>query len=148
MTRIRRATAADLPAAQAAVAAAFAPFIAVIGRRPAPMDRDLGPAIAAGDLILAGEAPKLAVLLCLTQGDALEVDILAVAPAAQGRGLGRALMAEAERIAQQRGLRAVTLHTNVVMVGAQRLYQGLGFQEARRALQDGYDRVFYRKAVL
>ena len=144
---IRLARAADLIQAQAVVTAAFTPFIAVIGRPPAPMARDLASAIAAGQLYLAGTAPGLGLLLCQPKGDALEVDILAVDPAAQGQGLGRTLMAEAEQIARRQGLAAITLYTNAAMTGAQRLYDGLGFTLIERAHQDGFDRLFYRKNV-
>lgn len=142
---IRRATPQDLEDAKAVLEAAFSPFIAQIGRRPAPMERDLAAPIAAGQLTLAGTAPAMGLLFCYAQGDALEIDVLAVHPVAQGQGLGRRLMAEAERIARDQGVGAITLYTNALMTGAQRLYDGLGFTVTARARQDGFDRLFYRK---
>ena len=133
----------DLAAAQAVLRAAFDPFTAVIGRPPAPLAADLGAALAAGHLWRAPQA----VMVCFAAGDRLELDILAVAPEAQGRGTGAALVAHAEALARAAGLRAVTLHTNAAMAGAQRLYLRLGFAEQARRRQDGFDRVFYAKPV-
>ncbi len=141
---IRRAGPEDLGAAAAVLRAAFLPFAAVIGRPPAPMSADLGAALAAGQLWVAPQA----MMVCWPEGDRLELDILAVAPAAQGQGLGAAMVAHAEALARGAGLRQITLHTNAAMTGAQRLYARLGFAEVARRRQDGFDRVFYAKPVL
>ncbi len=59
-----------------------------------------------------------------------EVRLLAVAPAARGRGIGAALMQECVRRAQHSGARALTLHTADIMEAAMRLYERLGFRRA------------------
>jgi GNAT superfamily N-acetyltransferase len=59
-----------------------------------------------------------------------EVRLLAVAPAARGLGVGRALMRECIRRARQAGARALTLHTTDMMRVAMRLYEGMGFVRA------------------
>jgi ribosomal protein S18 acetylase RimI-like enzyme len=59
-----------------------------------------------------------------------EVRLLAVAPAARGRGVGAALMDECVRRARQSGAAALTLHTADIMRAAIRLYERLGFQRA------------------
>ena len=59
-----------------------------------------------------------------------EVRLLAVAPAARGLGVGRALMRECIRRARQSGARALTLHTSDMMRVAMRLYEGMGFARA------------------
>ncbi len=140
---IRLAGAQDVAAAQEVLRSAFTPFIAVIGKAPAPMAADLAAAQAAGQLWVAPGA----LLVCFPQGEALELDILAVAPEAQGQGLGAALVGHAEVLARAQGLGAVTLYTNAAMAGAQRLYDRLGFQLVERRQQDGFDRLFYRKAL-
>ena len=61
-----------------------------------------------------------------------EVRLLAVAPAARGRGVGVALMHECLRRARQSGATALTLHTTEIMEAAMRLYERLGFR--RQAL--------------
>jgi GNAT superfamily N-acetyltransferase len=59
-----------------------------------------------------------------------EVRLLAVAPAARGRGVGVALMHECVRRARQSGAAALTLHTSDIMQAAMRLYERLGFRRA------------------
>ena len=59
-----------------------------------------------------------------------EVRLLAVAPAARGRGVGVALMRECVRRARQSRAAALTLHTTDIMQAAMRLYERLGFERA------------------
>lgn len=141
----RLAEAADLGAVWTCVEAAFGPFIAEIGRRPAPMDADLTALIAAGEVWVAGEGT--AMMACRPIEGAMLLDILAVAPAAQGQGLGRLMVAQCEALAREAGLPAVELYTNAAMTGAQRLYVGLGYTEMARGPHEGFARVFYRKAL-
>lgn len=58
---------------------------------------------------------------------ALYVEALAVAPGAQRRGVGRALMAAIEALATQLSLPQVQLHTDPALKGAVRFYQSVGF---------------------
>jgi GNAT superfamily N-acetyltransferase len=59
-----------------------------------------------------------------------EVRLLAVRPAARGRGIGRALMQECVRRARASGATAITLHTTAMMEAATRLYARMGFARA------------------
>jgi ribosomal protein S18 acetylase RimI-like enzyme len=59
-----------------------------------------------------------------------EVRLLAVAPAARGRGLARRLMEECIGRARAAGAPALTLHTADIMRVAIRLYERLGFVRA------------------
>jgi GNAT superfamily N-acetyltransferase len=59
-----------------------------------------------------------------------EVRLLAVAPAARGRGVGRRLMEECIRRARAAGAPALTLHTTEMMQVAMRLYERMGFARA------------------
>ncbi len=51
---------------------------------------------------------------------------ICVAPEAQGKGVGAALMDRAETIARERGLGLLTLYVAATNAGAKRLYQRLG----------------------
>ncbi len=62
----------------------------------------------------------------LQDGEGL-IRILAVDPAEQQSGYGRMLMMEVIRLARERGLEALFLHSTQEMVQAHRLYQSLGF---------------------
>lgn len=141
----RPAELADLASVRACVEAAFSPFIAEIGRRPAPMDADLLAMIAAGEVWITGNGTAMMALRPVE--GAMLLDILAVAPAAQGQGLGRLMVAQCETLARAAGLPAVELYTNAAMTGAQRLYAGLGYTEVARGPHEGFARVFYRKAL-
>ncbi len=61
---------------------------------------------------------------------ALVTHRLAVDPAAQGRGVALALMAEAERQAMAQGLKALRVDTNSENASTQRLFPKLGYRFA------------------
>jgi ribosomal protein S18 acetylase RimI-like enzyme len=60
--------------------------------------------------------------------DEAHVRMLAVAPSAQGRGVGRALMDACIQRARDAGKRRVLLRTRASMTRAHRLYADLGFR--------------------
>jgi GNAT superfamily N-acetyltransferase len=70
-------------------------------------------AAAYGDLVSATPWPELR--------------LVAVAPAARGRGVAQALVAECIARARQQGAHAVGLHTSRSMRAAMRLYERIGF---------------------
>lgn len=53
---------------------------------------------------------------------------LAVSPALQGQGIGRAVVAQVQALARRAGKRAVRLDILGTNVAAERLYTGMGFQ--------------------
>jgi GNAT superfamily N-acetyltransferase len=59
-----------------------------------------------------------------------EVRLLAVAPAAHGKGVARALMDECIQRARAAGAPGLTLHTADIMAAAMRLYERMGFTRA------------------
>ena len=56
-------------------------------------------------------------------------------------------MALAEEEARRRGLREVRLYTNEAMTENLAYYPRLGYTETRRALHDGFRRVFFSKTL-
>lgn len=150
--RIRRPQRGDVSAIEAIAAQAFSPYIPEIGRRPAPMDADY--AAALGDLWLAETAGGAAearaaggFLHCRASGDALQLLTVAVADAMRGRGVGRALMLRAEALARDAGCAAIALYTNARMTANLRLYPRAGYREVGRRVEDGFERVFFRKEL-
>lgn len=67
-------------------------------------------------------------LATIDRPDQAELRMLAVAPEAQGRGIGTALVGACLEQARRDGKREVTLHTVGAMARAQRLYERVGFR--------------------
>lgn len=59
-----------------------------------------------------------------------EMRLLAVAPAARGRGVGAALVRECIQRTRRSGVAELTLHTTDMMQVAMRMYEGMGFVRA------------------
>lgn len=145
---IRPATAHDVAPVQALIEAAYALYIPRIGARPGPMLEDYAALIAQGRVeVFEEQGQVLGVLVLIAQADGLLLDNVAVSPAAQGRGLGRQLMAHAEARARQLGLEVVRLYTNEAMSENLGLYGRLGYRETHRAEQTGFRRVFMEKRL-
>ncbi len=139
--RLRPATPADADAIAAIIQAAFAPDQHLL--RPASSAlRETPETIAAqlrahqGFVAQAGDR-LLASVWFRRQPDALEVARLAVAPAAQGQGLARALLAEGERLARAAGLDRLRLNYRLPLTRNRRLYEGCGFIEIGRGAHPG-----------
>jgi ribosomal protein S18 acetylase RimI-like enzyme len=76
------------------------------------------------------------------------IRMLGVAPAAQGHGIGTALMREAERRAIEAGKSEMTLHTTERMRAAQAMYAALGYERMPdEVLPDGFVLLGYRKEL-
>ena len=84
-------------------------------------------------------------------GEVADVMTIAVAPRAQGRGLGRLLLAELERRARARGAAYVILEVRADNVAALGLYERAGFvvlSTRRRYYQPGdVDAIVMRKSL-
>jgi len=80
---------------------------------------------------------------------ALHIDVVAVDPAAQGQGVGRALLAEADRLARSLGYNKVRLYTLAMYDHLVAYYQSAGFELThtgpRPSDPDAFDRAFMVK---
>jgi ribosomal protein S18 acetylase RimI-like enzyme len=146
-TVIRLATAREAPAIGDLVERAYGPWVPIVGLRPAPMDADYAALIAEGDVFVAGDSDVAGVLVLRPDGDALMVENVAVDPARQGEGLGRALLTFASDQAAVRGIEELRLYTHELMTSNIELYRRLGWEEYDRLEQHGFARVFMRKRV-
>ena len=147
-TVLRPAVAADLLRLRALVIAAYAPYVARIGRKPGPMDDDYAALIAAGQVHLLDTAGAIeGIIVLIPEADAMLLDNVAVAPDAQGRGLGRILISHAEQVARAAGHRALRLYTHERMTENIALYGRLGFVETHRAEEKGFRRVYMTKPL-
>ena len=143
---IRPADAADLPAVQRIVRDAYTKYIARIGKPPGPMNDDYAALVRAHHVWVMGDPLQGAIVL-LPEADHLLLDNVAVDPAAQGQGIGRALIEFAEAEARRRGYTELRLYTHETMTENIALYRRTGWQETGRAEQNGFARVFFRKPV-
>ncbi|QHQ36984.1 GNAT family N-acetyltransferase [Algicella marina] len=125
--------------------AAFGGYIAAIGKPPAPMYPDFPALIAKGRVWVNEDLSAYSVHY--RDGDALHLEAVVVAPDAQGRGLGRKVIAWVEAEARRLGLPRVELYTNAAMAGPLRLYPALGYAEVSRHEEAGFARVFFEKDV-
>jgi GNAT superfamily N-acetyltransferase len=145
---LRPANASDTKAVEGCVKEAFSPYIERIGKPPAPMLTDFAARILAGQVWVAELDSKAAGVLVQYETEAgFYIDTVAVVPAMQGKGVGRALLIFAEREAARRGYRSIYLCTNVKMTENQAFYPKIGYVEYERKFDQGYDRIFYRKQL-
>ncbi len=87
------------------------------------------------------------ILVLIPQTDAMLLDNVAVAPEAQGSGLGRLLIEFAERTAINTGYDAIKLYTNEAMTENIALYERLGYAETHRVEEKGLRRVYMLKSL-
>jgi ribosomal protein S18 acetylase RimI-like enzyme len=147
-TIIRLADQADCAGVGACVTAAYAPYVERIGRAPAPMTADYADLIARGTVSVLLEGGELRGVLVLKQEEAtLWIENVAVQPGHHHRGFGRRLLAYAEQRARAAKLLEVRLYTHELMVENISLYRRLGYQEVERREEEGFRRVFMRKAL-
>jgi len=147
--RIRAATAADASVIGQIVEQAYRHYIPRIGKPPGPMLDDHSARVSEGAVWAIEEGSTIAgVVVLLPRPDYLLLDNIAVAPARQGSGLGRRLLAFAEAEAVRRGYSEIRLYTHQTMTENQRLYAAIGYEETGRGTEAGYERVFMRKRLV
>jgi ribosomal protein S18 acetylase RimI-like enzyme len=129
---LRRAVAEDAATVRALTRQAYAKWVKLIGREPKPMQADYERAVREHRIDLALLGDDLAGLIeTIEQADHLLVENVAVAPAFQGRGLGRRLMAHADGLAAELGYAEIRLYTNARFTENIALYRRLGYRVDR-----------------
>ncbi len=145
---IRPAAVSEAAAVAGCVRAAFSPYTKRIGKSPAPMLADFPEIIREGKVWVASAGEKIAgVLVQYETDEGFYVDTVAVLPALQGTGVGRALLVFAEGQALEKGFHSIYLCTNTKMTENQVFYPKIGYVEYERKFDQGYDRIFYRKQL-
>ncbi|WP_454853186.1 GNAT family N-acetyltransferase [Rhizobium binxianense] len=77
------------------------------------------------------------------EADCLYLGKLAIAPQAQGRGIGRQLLTVAETVAAELGLRSIRLDTRIELTGNHAVFGAWGFVRTAEKSHPGFDRVTY-----
>ena len=108
--------------------AAYAKWVALIGREPLPMQADYRRAVVEHtiDLLIAGGALE-GLIETILRPDHLWIENVAVAPERQGRGYGRLLLAHAEKRAREAERFEIRLQTNLAFAANLELYKKLGY---------------------
>jgi len=89
----------------------------------------------------------VAVLALAVAGEGFLLDNIAVAPAHQGKGLGRALLEYAETEARRQGFDSIYLYAQEIMTENLALYRRIGYVEYARRVELGLPRVYLRKPL-
>ena len=145
---LRRAVPADARVVSECVSAAYAHWILRIGRKPWPMLQDYSMVIQSEHVVVAEADGEVAGVLVLAEtSDGCLIDNVAVFPSRKGQGIGRALLIHAEQEAKARGHKSIYLYTNEKMSENIAMYVKAGYAEYERRQEEGFHRVFLRKAL-
>lgn len=145
---IRPAIAPDLFAVSDCARLAYEMYVPRIGREPAPMVADFETAIARHHLHVFEAAEAVAgFIVFYPREDHVHIENVAVAPQYQGSGIGKRLIAYAERHTRDYGFGKIELYTNEKMTENIAYYPRLGFEETGRGEKDGFNRVYFRKVL-
>lgn len=118
----------DASAIRALVRAAYAKWVPVLGREPRPMQADYEAAVREHDFDIAERGGEMVALIeTMLRDDHLWIENIAVAPTAQGQGLGTLLLERTETRARVAGRPELRLLTNGKMDANIALYRRVGF---------------------
>ncbi len=144
----RPASGDDAVAVTELVDRAYGHYVARIGGLPGPMRADYREVISRCAVTVAVTRGSVAGVIILdVTPEGFLVENVAVHPAHQGRGLGRALLAFADDEARRAGFDSIYLYTHERMRENLALYRRLGYIEYRRCSEAGLSRVFLRKQL-
>jgi ribosomal protein S18 acetylase RimI-like enzyme len=146
--RLRPARDADAGRLTELVQAAYGHYVARMGRPPGPMTEDYAALVRDGLVTVAERGGEIAGLVVLDTGDeGFTVENVAVEPAHQGTGVGRALLEYAEAEARRRGSDSVALYTHETMTENLALYRRIGYVEYDRRPVDVGHVIYLRKPL-
>jgi GNAT superfamily N-acetyltransferase len=129
---IRPAAPADAEAIRDLTRAAYAKWVALIGREPLPMQADYQRAVAEHTIdLLIADGALAGLIEMILRPDHLWIENVAVAPERQGRGFGSLLLDHAERRALQSVCTQIRLLTNQAFVANLELYAKRGYSIER-----------------
>ncbi|WP_420412737.1 GNAT family N-acetyltransferase [Roseibium sp.] len=147
--QIRRAAISDEPSIRVCAEDSYAPYIAAIGKKPAPMTADFAAQIHAGYIDIATDdtGQLQGFIVFFAKDDHMFLENVAIHAAAAGQGIGKALISHCETQARALGLLSVRLYTNEKMTANLKIYPKLGYTESGRRKEDGFNRVYFEKLL-
>jgi GNAT superfamily N-acetyltransferase len=132
VSALRRATIDDLAAVTALQQAAYEKNRALLGVEPLPLIADYREVFSKYEVWLVESGSDLdGVLILEPRADDMLIWSVAIAPAAQGRGVGGRLLAFAETHARTLGLTCMRLYTGEPLTGNIAWYQRCGYVHER-----------------
>lgn len=147
-TELRFALPQDVDMIRDFVRAAYAKWVPVIGREPLPMTADYERAVREHQIdILSIDGIMVGVLETMLRPDHLWIENIAIKPDSQGKGLGRQLLAHAERKAAVAGCAEIRLLTNAAFEANVAFYEKAGYVIDRRAPFRGGTTVYMSKKL-
>lgn len=146
---LRAAVGDDAPRLLEITRAAYGRYVPRMGREPRPMVEDYTEVITRHDVTVAERAGASVGLVVLIPDDpeGFLLDNVAVDPAHEGTGVGRALLRHAEQRALAAGHDSVYLFTHETMTENQALYARIGYVEFDRRPHRGAQLVYMRKRL-
>lgn len=147
---IRLAVATDEPEIRQCAEQAYARYVPLIGRKPAPMTADFARQIADGVVYVATDdrAVFQGFIVFYAEHGHMLLENVAVLPSAAGQGVGKALIRFCEDAARQQGVGAVHLYTNEKMTENLSIYPKLGYVNVGQRTEDGFKRVYFEKTLV
>ncbi len=146
--KIRAGTKADASWLKACTDQAYSDYVLLLGRIPLPMTIDYQAAFDDFDIWVAEHTGTKVGLLMLQHEEAhTTIYSVAVLPDYTGRGIGRSLLRQAERVAMAKGLNLVRLYTNELMTRNLALYRGLGYVDSHVTQYKGSNIVHLKKIL-
>ena len=145
---LRNAKDEDAAAVTECVHNAFRHYIERIGRKPGPMLMDYAPEIREHQVFVFEDNGRIfGVLVLCIKDEGFLLDVIAVEPQVQGKGIGKLLLEMAESEAQRQGFTSIYLYTHEKMTENQMLYKKIGYVEYDRRVEHGLRRVYMRKEL-
>ena len=146
---IRPAQPGDASAIKACAIDAYACYIELIGKNPAPMVADFKRQIEQSIVYIASDnQTKIqGFIVFYPREDHVHLENVAVFSQFQGMGIGKKLISYCEYFAKQHSYAKIELYTNEQMTENLELYAHLGYTEFDRSKKDGFNRVFFRKEI-
>jgi GNAT superfamily N-acetyltransferase len=129
----RRATPADAGTVRDITRAAYAKWVAVIGREPKPMSADYDKAVAAHVIdLLEEDGRPIALIEIIPKLSHLLIENIAVRPERHGEGIGGMLLERAQTIARSLSVNELRLYANAKFATNLSFYARRGFVEFLR----------------
>jgi ribosomal protein S18 acetylase RimI-like enzyme len=145
--RLRPARQRDAAGVAELVSAAYGHYVPRIGRPPSPMCENYAEVIRTRAVTIAEHAGSIVgVVVLAVTGEGFLIENVAVHPAHQGRGIGKALLQFAEVQAQRARFDSIYLYTHEKMTENRALYESIGYVQYERCPSDA-PRVYMRKQL-